>query len=87
MENSFKRREVLNEARSLRKEHAESSADIYIKVMQHVLKDGTNYLTKELSRIERLKHAPMHPDKADELQRRKNILHEFAVLHHERDEL
>jgi ribosomal protein L18E len=87
MDNSFKRREILNEAVSLRKNHAESSADIYVKVMEQVLKDGTEYLTTELSRIERLMQAAMHPDKADELQRRRNILNEFAVLHHERDEL
>ncbi len=87
MDNSFKRREILNEAVSLRNNHAENSADIYVKVMEQVLKDGTEYLTTELSRIERLMQAAMHPDKADELQRRRNILNEFAVLHHGRDEL
>jgi hypothetical protein len=87
MDNSFKRREILNEAISLSYKHAESSADVYVKIMEQVLKEGTEYLTTELNRIERLMQAAMHPDKADELQRRKNILNEFAVLHHERDEL
>ena len=87
MDNSFKRREILNEALSLGNRHAESSADIYVKIMEQVLKDGTGYLTTELNRIERLMQTAMHPDKADELQRRKNILSEFAVLYHERHEL
>ena len=87
MGNSFERHEVLNQAISLRNTYTEDSADIYVKIMQNVLKDGTEYLAVELNRIERLMQAAIHPDKADELQKRKNILNEFAGLHHARDEL
>lgn len=87
MAESFKRQEVLNEARVLKTSHTGGSVDIYVKTMQKILQDGTGFLTAELSRIERLLHAAVHPDKADELQIRRNILQQFAVLHHEKDEL
>ncbi|XP_028401489.1 protein disulfide-isomerase 1-like [Dendronephthya gigantea] len=87
MQNSFKRSDILDEALSLKDGHKESSAAIYVNIMQRVLKDGTEYLATELNRIERLMQASMHLDKADEFQRRKNILNEFAVLYRKREEL
>ena len=87
MENSFKRRGIIEEALSLKDRHKESSAAIYVNIMQRILKDGTDYLATELDRIERLMQASMHLDKADELQRRKNILNEFTVVYRKREEL
>ena len=88
MTQSFKRQELLNEAgRFMRTSDTNGSVDIYLKTMQRVLQDGAGYLTNELHRIERLLQASLHPSKADELQKRKNILQQFAKSHNKRDEL
>lgn len=87
MQQSFKRQEVLNEARFLKTTDTDGSVDIYLKAMQKILQDGTGFLAVELERIERLIQGALHPDKADELQKRKNILQQFSILHHENDEL
>jgi hypothetical protein len=55
--------------------------------MGRIVKEGAHVVEHEIDRLERLIAGQVHPRKADELEKRKNILKQFHTKHHERDEL
>ena len=65
----------------------QTEANFYVSVMVRIAENGAGILKEEIGRLERLIAGPLHANKADELEKRKNILKQFQVLHYERDEL
>ena len=55
--------------------------------MRRITQHGAGIIKDEINRLERLIEGAIHANKADELEKRKNILKQFQVLHYERDEL
>ena len=83
-----KREQILVEAKMKALQHEfQTEAHFYMSVMTRVMSYGAGIITEEIDRLERLIAGPLHPNKADELEKRKNILKQFQVLHFERDEL
>ena len=88
MEELHSRQAVMAMAVKMAKSHKlRVYAEYYTLVMAKVLNQGAAYIGDEMDRLERLITGPVHADKADEFERRKNILKQFHVLHYERDEL
>ena len=82
------RREVMAMAVELAKSHQlRIYAEYYTLAMAKVITEGAGYIANEVDRLERLINGPIHADKADEFERRKNILRQFQVIHYDRDEL
>ena len=88
MQELHSRDEVIKIAAEMAKTHRfKVYADYYTSVMARVLKQGASYISAEMERLERLITGTVPAHKADEFERRKNILKQFQVLHYERDEL
>lgn len=83
-----RREEIIREAKIKALNHEfQTEANFYFSVMARVMSYGGGIVKDEIDRLERLIAGPLHANKADELERRKNILKQFQVLHYERDEL
>jgi protein disulfide-isomerase A6 len=64
------------------------SGEYYLKVMKKVQEKGVEYVTKEISRLQRLLEGHMTADKRDSMFKRKNILAVFAsAIREEKKEL
>lgn len=84
-----RRREILVAAKhkALAQGEFQTEANFYVSVMVRIAEHGAGIVKEEIDRLERLIAGPLHAKKADELEKRKNILKQFQVLHYERDEL
>ena len=88
MKEHHRRTEIIREAKLKTLHHEfQTEADFYLTVMTRVMSYGAGIIKGEIDRLERLIAGPLHANKADELERRRNILKQFHVLHYERDEL
>lgn len=88
MKDHRRREEILREAKIKALKHKfQTEAHFYMSVMTRVMGYGAGIISEEIDRLERLIAGPLHPNKADEFEKRKNILKQFQVLHFERDEL
>lgn len=88
MKDHKRREEILREAKIKALKHKfQTEAHFYMSVMTRVMGYGAGIISEEIDRLERLIAGPLHPNKADEFEKRKNILKQFQVLHFERDEL
>lgn len=88
MKDYKRREEILKEAKMKALRHKfQTEANFYMSVMTRVMSYGASIISEEIDRLERLIAGPLHPKKADEFEKRKNILKQFQVLHFERDEL
>ena len=83
-----RRDEIIREAKIKALNHEyQTEANFYFSVMARVMSYGAGIIHDEVDRLERLIAGPLHANKADELEKRRNILKQFQVLHLERDEL
>lgn len=88
MKEHNKREEILITAKSKALSHTyQVEANFYLSVMRRITQHGAGIIKDEIDRLERLIEGPVHANKADEMEKRKNILKQFQVLHYERDEL
>lgn len=88
MKEHNRRDEILINAKSKALSHTfQNEANFYLSVMRRISQHGAGIIKDEIDRLERLIAGPVHANKADELEKRKNILKQFQVLHYERDEL
>ena len=88
MKEHNKRDEILILAKNKALAHEfQTEANFYTSVMVRITQNGAGIIMEEIDRLERLIAGPLHANKADELEKRKNILKQFQVLHYERDEL
>ena len=82
------RGKILANAKNMADSHeAKDYAVYYISIMSRIMEEGAEIIGEEIERIDRLLSGSIHADKADEFEKRKNILKQFHVLHYERDEL
>ena len=64
----------------LETEKEETNAKIYVKVMKKIIGEGLNFVTQEVSRLNKIiKEGKLIKKKKDELLQRINILHSFSV--------
>lgn len=88
MKENNKRDEIMIKAKSKALSHTfQVEAHFYLSVMRRITQHGAGIIKDEIDRLERLIEGAIHANKADELEKRKNILKQFQVLHYERDEL
>lgn len=88
MKEHNRRDEILLTAKSKALAHKfQTEAHFYLSIMLQISQHGAGIVGDEIDRLERLIAGPVHANKADELEKRKNILKQFQVLHYERDEL
>lgn len=55
-------------------------ADIYIKIMRKIVDSDTDFVTKEVERVNKLLKGKLSADKKEELEEKMNILKSFVTL-------
>ncbi|XP_062500839.1 uncharacterized protein LOC134178068 [Corticium candelabrum] len=71
---------IMEQASAVADGHAsKQDATYYVKVMKKIQEKGTEFVTSEVSRIERLLGGSVSANKADEFTKRKNVLNQFSV--------
>ena len=60
-------------------------ADLYVQIMNQILKDGEVYVDTEITRIDKILLSAISTEKQDELTKQRNVLQSFR--NHQRDEL